>query len=72
MIAGLKILTGDATMKLTADAIHNWSTPYIQRQYQEKVTLYQAAEIREAERRHHQKGTDAKVEAEELNRRFNW
>ena len=55
--------------QLTADAIHNWDSPYIMRDY-----IHLADEIKiaaaKAFRRHHQRGTDAQAEADQINRTF--
>lgn len=54
---------------LTEDAIHNWDVPYIQKQYAELPDeIRQAAQ--QAMRRHHQKGTDAREEAQAINAQF--
>jgi thioredoxin-like negative regulator of GroEL len=56
-------------MALTADAIHNWTEAYIQRRYAALPEEVQAA-AKAAMIRHHQKGTDAQVEADILNERY--
>ena len=57
-------------MKLTADAIHNWGEPYIMRRYANMPNEIKA-EAHVAMRRHHQQGTDAQYEADQINRSFN-
>jgi hypothetical protein len=60
----------DMTRKaLTADAVHNWDSPYIQQQYAHLSPEIQAA-ARAAMIRHHQRGSDAREEALLLNQRF--
>ena len=52
--------------QLTADAIHNWDTPYIQRQYEHLPPEIKTAEHK-AMIRHHRQGTSAQAEAEAIN-----
>jgi preprotein translocase subunit YajC len=54
---------------LTEDAIHNWDAPYIQKQYGEHPEEIRQAAM-QAMRRHHQKGTSAREEAQALNAQF--
>lgn len=59
-----------AMQTVTDDDVHNWSAPYIQRRWQGLLTDEQRKLFAAAEYRHHQKGTSARSEAEELNRVF--
>ena len=56
--------------QLTADAIHNWDSPYIMRDYMHMPDEVKIADAK-AFRSHHQRGTDAQVEADQMNRAFN-
>jgi hypothetical protein len=53
-------------MTLTADAIHNWDTAYVQRRYA-KLPEDVKRDAKAAMLRHHHKGTDAQQEADALN-----
>ena len=56
-------------MTFTEDAIHNWTEPYIARQYADLPDEVKAA-ARAAMVRHHQQGTEARAEAARLNEQF--
>lgn len=56
-------------MQLTEDAIHNWGEAYIMRQYAALPDAVKAA-ARAAMVRHHQRGTDAREEAAQINKEF--
>jgi len=65
-----KVATSESKSQLTADAIHNWDSQYIQKQFSEHFTDDQKAEIKTAFRNHHQKGHDAQKLADTLNSNF--
>ena len=54
---------------LSEDAIHNWGTSYITRQYAELPDGIKT-EAEAAMRRHHRQGTSAKDEAQAINARY--
>jgi hypothetical protein len=65
-----EVASSESKSQLTADAIHNWDSQYIQKQFSEHFTDDQKAEIKTAFRNHHQKGHDAQKLADTLNSNF--